>query len=470
MVSAARLIPLAMAVIALNAVLAALAPSWAFALVGLLAFMALLVVLYCTSPLFVVALSPVLFFWMTELFSGVFIEAGAYMVETRTLGEATGAFSRLALLYGLTLIFGWLTWVALGPRAENLLRECVNRPRHVRGEGIVLLGIAVILLAFFGFGLMNGFPLLQGVDRFAYRLNAGSQALISFLGNRYIMFALLGLIVAFGRRSAAASILFVTLMAISVLYGEKFTSLIVGTLFFAMPLLLRRLGQTGRLPWGKAALATAALMIVVLPAVLLNYGVLENPASAVQRLQQRAALQGQLWYLADHNFSQLVAFDAQSISVALRTLVVPADQSQLSLAAQHYGMYYVMRPFTDPATMYWTAQVGGGFVFAYAPYWLMTTGFIGVMIVYALTIIMTTFVLKILLNAIINFDQVLLIISTKIATWLLAGFTIGNLYFFFGVETMITLMVAILWGSFGRKIMLSYIFDGRLRKYPRVGF
>ncbi len=443
--SAARFIPLVMAAVALNAVVAALAPSWAFALVALIAFTALLVVLYRASPLFVVAVSPVLFFWMTELFSGVFIEAGAYMVETRTMGEATGAFSRLSLLYGLTLVVGWLTWAAFGSRAERLLRECVRRPRGVPGEDIVLAVIALILVIFFGFGLTNGFPLLQGVDRFAYRLSAGSQALISFLGNRYIMFALLGLVVAFGRRNVAAGALFVALMAISVLYGEKFTSLVVGTLFFAMPLLLRRLGRTGRLPWAKASMAAAGLLLVVLPAILLNYGVLENPDGAVQRLQQRAALQGQLWYLADRDYGQLVAFDAQSISVALRTLVVTADQSQFSPAAQQHGMYYVMRPFTDATTMYWTARAGGAFIFAYAPYWLMVGGFLGLFAVYAITIAFSVAVLNFLLVALIDRDAVACAIWVKVATWLLAGFTLGNTFFFFGLETFLVSAAGVFW-------------------------
>lgn len=446
MASARRLIPIVIAAIALNAVVAALAPRWLFALLALSSFTTLVSVVYRASPLFVVALSPILFFWLTELFSGVFIEAGAYMVETRTLGEATGAFSRLALLYGLVLVVGWLTWAGFCSRGERLLQECVRRPRKVPGEVIVLLIIAAILIVFFGFGLINGFPLLQGVDRFAYRLSAGSQALISFLGNRYIMFALLGLIAAFGDRRAAAGSLYVTLMAISILYGEKFTSLMVGTLFFSMPLALRRLSGTGQLPWGKVAAAGVGLLVLVVPIILLNYGLMEDPGRAVERLGQRAALQGQLWYLADRDFAQLIAFDPHSITVALRTLIVTADQSQLSAAAQHYGMYYVMRPFTDTATMYWTARAGGGFVFAYAAYWLMVSGFLGLTIVYSATIILVVTALRFFAFAIIARDTIAIVIWAKILTWFLAGYTIGNLYFFFGIETLVVFAAGVIWG------------------------
>lgn len=451
MAKASGLITVVFAMAALNAMVAVLVPSSVFALLGLISFAILVSAIYRASPLFIVAVAPILFFWFTELFSGVFIEAGAYMVETRTLGEATGAFSRLSILYGFVLIVGWLTWSAFGRQAEQLLQEWTQRARGVPGEGLVLLAIAILLVFFLGFGMMNGFPLLQGVDRFAYRLSTGSQALISFLGNRYIMFALLGMIVAFGRRNILAGVLFVGLMAISLLYGEKFTSLVVGSLFFAMPIMLQRLGRTGRLPWSKASIAAIGLLVVVVPAILLNYGVLENPDRAVERLQQRAALQGQLWYLADRDYGRIFAFDAQSISVALRTLIITADQSQFSAAAQHHGMYYVMRPFTDATTMYWTARAGGAFVFAYAPYWLMTTGFMGLSIALAVTLSFSALVLQYVVIGIVERDFVACVIWIKITTWLLAGFTLGNTYFFFGIETLALFGIGVIWFAVVRR-------------------
>ncbi|PHY22896.1 hypothetical protein CSW59_00475 [Caulobacter sp. BP25] len=388
-------------------------------------------------------MSPLLFFWVTELFSGMFIESGAVMVETRSIGVSTGAFSRLAFFYSGFLILSYFVWSIFAANFKTRV-ELASKKEFlaIPGERVFLLCVILLLSIFFVIGFLRGFPVFLGADRFAYRAGFGSTALSSFLDNRIIIFAVLGGIFAFGKERAFSAVIFGATIVVSILFGEKFTSIVQGFLFFLIPSALARLARRGRLPLTQIVMPSLGVLLVTVPAVLVNYGLLDEGADiAYQRMFNRAALQGQLWFLADQNFAKLINFDAASISSALRSIVNVAYQSP-GMAPDH-GMYYVMRPFTDSWTMYWVQYAQGGFVFAHMPYWLMSSGYFGMSVVGFLSVLMFSWCSYRAFLALVDQNLIESIIWFKVFIWLCAGFTMGNIWFIFGVKSIVLIVAAL---------------------------
>ncbi len=430
---------IALALLALNALWASFAPTTLNAAIAFFTFVGLALTMLRTAPAYVVAMSPLLFYWTTELISGIAIEGGAFMVETDVIGTPTGAFARIALVYAALFIAGHFVW-----RRSPLKAGFAKTSGGFPGELFIVCGAFALIAVFFLFGAANGFPLLEGVDRYTYRRGAGSDALISFLDNRTIYFSLVGMVAASGRYRRAGFALFALGIIISLLYGEKFTTIVEGFLFFFIPVLIQRLAEGHALPVRQLAYAGAAAVVITVLAILVNYGAFYSFDGSLTMLAERGALQGQLWFLADRDYGHLFAYNADSIAAALRSIYVLSEQSQV-IAGTSHGMYFVMEPYTDPEKLFWTMDAGGGFIFAHFPYWLMVSGYAGMALMGLLTVLTLSFVTKRVVLAYRHTDAISLIIWLKLLVWIYAGFVLGNLWFFFGLKSLFLMLAAYLW-------------------------
>jgi hypothetical protein len=432
---------IALALLALNAIWASFAPTTFNAAFALLVFLALVPSVLRSAPAYVVAMSPLLFYWTTELLSGIAIEGGAFMVETDATGSPTGAFARLALIYAALFLAGRQVW-----RTDPLQSVAIPQTKGFMGEGVIIFASFALIGSFFLFGALNGFPLLEGIDRYAYRRGIGSDALTSFLDNKTIYFTLIGMAAASGRYRRAAAALFVLGISISLLYGEKFTTIVEGFLFFFIPVILQRFAVANPLPLRQLAYGGAAAIAVTVPAILINYGALYDFETAIYQLAARASLQGQLWFLVDRDYGHLLALNAESIAAAVRSLYTLSEQSQFVAGTSH-GMYFVMEPYTDVEKLYWTMYAGGGFIFAHFPYWLMVSGYAGMLLVGLLTVLTLSWVTKRTVLALRHTDPISLVIWLKVLVWIYAGFVLGNFWFFYGVKTLVLILAACLWDA-----------------------
>lgn len=415
---------------------------------GFFIFLAIVYVIVRGNPTYFVAIAPVLFFWSSEIFSGLLIENGAFMDETAHTGSSTGAFARLGFFYSLYFALGSLAF--LRPLEGPTEPAGGERGRPISFERPVLFGIMAIAAGATLFGAIRGFPLLQGIDRFLYRAEADFGPLTSFLSNRYIMYGALGLFFASGTRRRLALGVAVWLFLVSALYGEKFTSMVLGGTFFLMGTAVDRISRGKSLHLGAIlgfAVATAA---ITLPLILLNYGATDNLGNAAIKLQNRIAVQGQLWFSTDESFGRLWQFDRNSIGSALSSLIDPREQAPLAAGLDH-GMYYVMAPFLKARVLGWIVDGGGGFVFAHMPYWLMVSGYTGAAIVGLASFALYVFVARRVLMAIKARDLVSLAIWLKLMTWILAGYTTGYFWFLFGLKTVVVTGSGILWDTWHQR-------------------
>ncbi|MEI9899818.1 MAG: DUF6418 domain-containing protein [Hyphomicrobium sp.] len=312
------------------------------------------------------------------------------------------------------------------------------------GELFIVCSAFALIAVFLLFGLLNGFPLVEGIDRYSYRRGVESDALISFLDNRTIYFSLIGMVAASGYYRRAGVALFILGIGISLLYGEKFTTIVEGFLFFFIPVIIQRLADGRALPIRQLAYGGAAAVVITVTATLINYGAFYSLPDAIDMLARRGALQGQLWFLADRDYGRLFNYNADSIAAALRSIYVLSEQSQV-IAGTSHGMYFVMEPYTDPEKMYWTMYAGGGFIFGHFSYWLMVSGYAGMLLVGLITILTLSTVAKRVVLAFRHTDAISLIIWLKVMVWIYAGLLIGNIWFFFGLKTLFLMLVAYLW-------------------------
>jgi len=409
------------------------------------------------------ALSPLLFFWSSEMLSGLFIEHGAFLAETGYQGTATGGFSRLSFLYIAYFLIGAIIFsvfpVSGGGKGKR------SRFSGLSFELPILGFIAFIVTIAFAFGAVRGFPLLSGQDRFAFRAESDSNAFISFLSNRIIMFAILGTIFARGtfRRSAGTVALF--LLAVSILFGEKFTSLVQAAIFFLVPFAIHRIIKGKGIHIGAILMIALVTGLATVPLILLNYGWLNNSQEAFRRLAERMAVQGQLWFLADQYFGKIVSFDAASIKSALEALLSVSEQSPFA-ADYSYGMYYVMQPFLTERELYWIMFAGGGFVFAHMPYWLMVSGYLGAFAVGLLTFLLYLLNIRRLMSAMARVDLISIVIWAKVMIWILAGYTLGNFYYFLGYKTIVIAIIGLAWDAVSSRMNVQARRDHQRVPHP----
>ena len=272
-----------------------------------------------------VMLSPFLLLHLSVMASLIAIESGAYMKEI----GATGAPSLAGVLYPLlSLLFVGAALLAHGFWGRRLtpVRPLPDVPAAPAPwwllNAALLLGAGADLLLL-AKGLVGGFPMLSGTDRFQFR--ASTDVLTLNLLNLKIVIAAALATGALAARSLRARrahhLLFGSYLLLSFLYGDKFFNILVAALVYAMP---AAAADPVRLRHHAARLAplVLTLLLAVMAATLVSYsnqGEL-SLAQTLERLGERVAGQGQLWWVAMRDNAQWLAWDGEALRGYLASL------------------------------------------------------------------------------------------------------------------------------------------------------
>ncbi|WP_153002545.1 DUF6418 domain-containing protein [Sphingomonas endophytica] len=425
-------------------------PSGAWAYVATLLFGSFCLGLLRVAPATFLLFVPLLALRLTEFLSGAAIENGAYMLETTTYGRPTGAFCRLLLLY--LVFFGAATlvvesgWLRLRQRFLSAPTRWESQAKFIWA---VLLAFAVIISAYLlRLAINNGTPLFSGIDRFRYLEIIDSPIYRGFLTNRIVLIPFVGALFATPGYRGKAFGYIVWLVATSIIFGEKFTSLLMILSLFAIPAGLVHIANDRPIPVGTIAGIATALVVVTIPAVLVSYGALSDFDGAVQRYGQRAALQGQLWYQADLHYLKAVNFEDRVIAADMASWPNPAAQSP-EKAGTRFGLYYVMQPFTSSRLLGWTQEGGTGFVFSLYPYFLRALGVVGLLIMGVLLAIYHGLVMRWLAEGLAEASWLAALLFGRVMSTIYAAYTTGYLWNCFGISTVVYLSAGLflLWES-----------------------
>lgn len=423
---------------------ASLYPSTAWAYVALGVFMSMCLGLLRTSPATFLLFVPLLTARLTEFLSGAAIESGAYMIETMMYGRATGAFTRLLLIYLLFFLSAAFVIELLWPR---LRRAFASAPaRWERQAHLIWIALLIVMLTSTAYlvrlGINNGFPLIDHLDRFVYMDTVSSPIFDGIMRNRPVVVPFIGVLFALPAYRRRATLMIVWLLALSMLFGEKFSSLVMILSFFAIPAGLTHIANDRPIPIKPIAGICAAIITITVPAVLVAYGALTNFDAAAQRYGQRVALQGQLWFVTDAKYMTAFRLDDRAIAADVASWVQPGEQVSTK-AGTRFGLYYVMQPFTATRLLSWAIEGGNGFVFSLYPYLLMSLGAVGMLIVSSIIAFYHAVVMRLLAGALAEANWLASVALGRVMSSFYGTYSTGYLWNIFGVKTLLTLAAAV---------------------------
>lgn len=270
------------------------------------------------------------------------IEYGARLPEVGLSGTpgphtASYIFLMVLLFAGYLAAFGVLR-SAVGWNERNVLSTIFDRYAVAISAVIVAIAIGATLWLC-AIGALRGFPLLAGVDRFVFRRIYADNLTLNILNCKSLVAGALGLVsfcLPVGRTWKLASTLTcLVFIGVNFLFGDKFfIILITASCFFAPYLYLHHRLVRQRI--GVMLGVSALLMLPVMGVTWFIYSD-QGRASAEatsQRLMERFAAQGELWYLQNRIGAPLAKWNGQFVAANIGAMSV----KNVDLFALQHGL------------------------------------------------------------------------------------------------------------------------------------
>lgn len=415
--------------------------------------LALFAVLYLVTvrPLLSVSLLYLMVLALTAFIAGIGIESGGLMVETSVQGEPNGAFSRLLLFYVIFVscaLYGFDRYVSehtIGVRAALVTLE---KRSVVLGFtlalGIIAAGVAA--------GLIEGFALLDGVNRYAIRNeSSGTDSVLFnvFLNNQMFLALLLGALATSKSHAVKwfSILLIIATAALDILHGEQFMAVLNFGLVVLSPVVAVLVLN------GKPVLlyvAAGLLIALVISGASVFYAYLGQGLDVHKTIMLRSLLQGQVWYVVDHD-AHLFAAPALGGMPAFGRFV----QSLFSATAPGFndsigfsGLRDVMIAYGEPHLM--TSYIKNNVTFtmgqmAVPVFWF---GMVGGALFVAFTGLLYGTLCALQIALAMRGGVIMLWLIVKVLTYASYGIQQGEYWSFFSVRALFYVVAALLWWVF----------------------
>jgi hypothetical protein len=240
---------------------------------------------------------------------------------------------------------------------------------------IVIVGGCSAYMIFYG--LQVGFPLITHTDRFAF-LHKATSIYKAILLNRIVIAPLIGCLFVVPRHRLISVAMLLGMIGISVLFAEKFTSLLTILCLYVMPIGLVHIANGGIIKMRDVGILGLVVSIGTMVAVLNIYGASENMDNATQQLADRANAQGELWFMADDQYMDKFQVDVDALRADVGTWFNSDAQTGEKVGVE-FGQYYVMDRFAKEELVRQRIKDGTGYVFAFYAYMLMSMGLWGLL-------------------------------------------------------------------------------------------
>lgn len=376
-------LPLLSVVYIINTTIGILLPnSYSPTSSALLFFIALYSIYIRNTIRFLVA-SPIIFLHSTVVVSLVFIEGGAFMDEMGRYGFTSGATSTYSLL---AVVF---TIVCVQSRDKSQGIALATLPKDINNNifftqwaafTFCIAAVAWLLLK----GGTTGFPLLQGYDRFAYRREMGDPITGNLLNMKIVIASFLGASAALCSaidakyRHHGAFIAYTTT---SFLFGDKFFIIIVAFLFYILPQIVLndsnvRIRLRRIFPYVVLVFFSAAFVTLY---IYSGSGTLSWERTT-ERLINRFANQGQLWFVATSLTPSLIDLKMELLSLNIKSIF--SDNAHNFVFDNRLGAFYFIEHYA-PANIYNSFKNNVGFVapiLGLFPYFVEIFGLIGTLV------------------------------------------------------------------------------------------
>lgn len=280
---------------------------------------------------------PVLVNRASTFVSLIMIEYGAKIPELGTIGSAgpysTSFFVVMQITFAAYLLVFHLVAKMFRGAGPHPLQSLFFRFNGLLTAG-VLIAASLSFLWLVGMGLLQGFPLIIGADRFAFRAATDIVTLYS-LNYKAIVLLALGMVTFVLPSSRAVKTYTVTLaLSLSVvyfLYGDKFFTQLSAFLYFITPYLYLNYRTVQRRLSLWIAVSILPLMVASgMTWYVYSDGLETPPDQTIEKLSGRLVGQGELWYIqvklgapvlawdqtfADRNIESLTVLDVNRFAV-----------------------------------------------------------------------------------------------------------------------------------------------------------
>lgn len=415
-------------------------PSAIWSLISFLIFGGYICAMASFVPVSFLLLLPYIFFRATTLVSGVAIEYGGYMEDFETMGEPTGAYIRLTAIYILFISFASLVieWIYVYIKSnghDDLLYVRERTQRHpwiwIFYSIFIVFSLYVLMI-----GFTEGFPFLTSADRLSFR-DVGGRGYIFYMSNRMLAAYLFGIIIFLcqGIRRYLAVLLFISMVIISILFGEKFTSLMLITMYVITPAyLMSKTLQGNILKHILPAMGAASLLTI--PVILMVYGWSDRPQDAMEKLSTRMVGQGEVWYVADRDTDDAFRFDGRDISHVMMSTISPNADDLVTIAPYSGVMYFMQKYMTLGMLALFLERPTLTLTFGFEPYLLVVFGWVGMILplffyagIYALALLYLAWAIQ-------NARPISIFAAGKLLIWMVVGLAQGYLYMIFGFKLL----------------------------------
>ncbi|WP_288487454.1 DUF6418 domain-containing protein [uncultured Novosphingobium sp.] len=345
-----------------------ISPHWAWA--AMLEFAWLCILCFRIEPKGFALLLPIIVITRASVVVALTsIEYGVRLPELALVGEAgpyTSSYVCIAAILFASSLAGFRFLMNhLHVSRTSALTPVFDRfARPISLCVIALGGLAVLWLL--GLGLVRGFPLLLNMDRFLFRRVFADPLTLNILNCKSIVACALGL-VSFALPVSRilktwSNAVFTIFVAVNFFYGDKFFIMIsTASSFFSPYLYLQYKYILKRLPY-----LVAISLLVLLPVSGITWFIYSDQGRATveatsQKLTERFAAQGELWYLQAKIGAPVVDWRDDIVAKNIEALSV--KQVDLFALRNGIGPAYFMNRYAP--SKFRAAQMRGGGLITY---------------------------------------------------------------------------------------------------------
>lgn len=340
--------------------------------------------LYRLNPVGVFILSPLIFLQLSVQISLMAIEHGAFMKEMARYGYLSASSSAYSILSATCITTAIIFFNNLDNRFSSKFdhHKFEVQPRLLKIIGPLVLIFAILYMLAKGY--LTGFPLLAGFDRFEYRFNVGDPILLNLLILKFLLGAFLAasaLNVPKNKRWISHFI-FLTYIAVSFLFGDKFFGVINALLFYFAVVFTSEPREIEKyeIPFLTVFFIASVLAFSFTYYIYSGSGQLDS-ASTFEKIFERFAEQGQLWFV--HFNEGFTWLDFQYDDIRLNIDSVFERYGQSFAFNNRLGAFYFM-PKYAPSNIYLSFMRNSGNVtptMSFEPYMTYLFGYLGALIV-----------------------------------------------------------------------------------------
>jgi Family of unknown function (DUF6418) len=399
-------------------------------------------------PVFSVTMLYILAISLTAFVAGVGVESGGLLIETGVQGEANGSFSRLFAFYLIFIAFALFAFERIVNERKVRTRVVARMTQNRASMALGLALAAAILGAGVLAGLTGGFAFLSGVNRFALRNDsAGSGGLFNlFLNNQMFLAVLLGTFCTSSNKliRMLAILMIVADIGLEVLHGEQFMSVLNVSLCVLIPLIAIHAMN------GKPVvryLGIGAGLALLLGGASVFYAYKGQGLDVTETITSRFLLQGQVWYVVDHDahlFTAPLAGGAAAFSrfvSSLGSMTAPSFFDDIGVSGLRdvmlaYGTPDVLKPYMLDDVTFTMGQMG------IPVYWF---GFLGGAVFVAFTGLVYGAIGALQVLLAMRGGVVMLWLITKIFSYATFAIQQGEYWTLFGSRTLFYMLAALIW-------------------------